>query len=118
LRGALAVAASRVAFPPPERQRLSRRVETIEPLRHLVDLAADSLECGLETQAVGRKAIQMVEDADEGVRGRGLGGVDLAADEIERPLEPRNLQQRKVIGWIGVAAVQLLANDLLHSADA
>ena len=60
----------------------------------------------------------MVEDANEGVHRRGLAGVDLAADEVERPLEPRDLQERIVVGGIGVAALKLLANDLLHPADA
>jgi len=43
---------------------------------------------------------------------------DLAADEVERPLEPGDLQERVVVGWINVAALELLANDLLHPADA
>ena len=60
----------------------------------------------------------MVEDANEGVRRRRLAGVDLAADEVERPLEPGDLEKRVVVGGIGVAALKLLANDLLHPADA
>ena len=60
----------------------------------------------------------MLEDANEGMRRRRLAGVDLGADEVERPLEPRDLQQRKVVGGIGVAAIELLADDLLHPADA
>jgi hypothetical protein len=60
----------------------------------------------------------MVKDADEGVRGRRLASVDLGADEIERALEPRDLQERIVVGGIGVAAFKLLANNLLHPADA
>ena len=46
------------------------------------------------------------------------GLVASTADQVERPLEPRDLQEREVVGRIGVAPVQLLANDLLHSADA
>ena len=52
------------------------------------------------------------------VHRRRLAGVDLAADEVERPLEPGDLQERVVVGGIGVAALKLLANDLLHPADA
>ena len=55
----------------------------------------------------------MVEDANVGMRRRRLAGVDLAADQVERPLEPRDLQERKVVGGIGVAAIKLLADDLL-----
>ena len=60
----------------------------------------------------------MVEDADESMRGRRFAGVDLAADKIERPLEPRDLQERTVVGGIDVAAVQLPPNDLLGPPDA
>jgi hypothetical protein len=60
----------------------------------------------------------MVKDANVGVHRRGLAGVDLAAEEVERPLEPRDLQERIVVGGIGVATLKLLANDLLHPADA
>ena len=60
----------------------------------------------------------MVEDANIGMRRRSLAGVDLGADEIERPLEPRDLEQREVVGGIGVAPIELLADDLLHPADA
>jgi hypothetical protein len=64
------------------------------------------LECGFETQTVGRKAVQVVEDANEGVRRRRLAGVDLGADEIERPLEPGDLEKREVVVGIGVAAIK------------
>ena len=47
----------------------------------------------------------MVEDADESMRGRRFAGVDLAADKVERPLEPRDLQERIVVGGIDVAAL-------------
>jgi len=60
----------------------------------------------------------MVKDANEGVHRRRLAGVDLAAEEVERPLEPGDLQERIVVGGIGVAALELLANDLLHPPDA
>jgi hypothetical protein len=70
------------------------------------------LECGLEPQAIRREAVQMVENANVGIRRRRLAGVDLAADEVERPLEPRDLEKRKVVGGIGVAAIKLLADDL------
>ena len=52
-----------------ECQSLARRVEAAEPILHLVDLVANALEGGLEAQPLGRKAVQMVEDADEGMRG-------------------------------------------------
>jgi hypothetical protein len=90
-------------FGPPERQRLARRIEAAEPIFHLVDLVAHSLECGLEPQALGRKAVQMLEDADIRIRRGGLAGVDLVADQVERPLEPGGLQEREVVGGIGVA---------------
>ena len=48
----------------------------------------------------------------------GFAGVDLGADQVERPLEPRDLQEREVVGGIGVAPIELLADDLLHPADA
>ena len=60
----------------------------------------------------------MVEDANVGIRSRRLAGVDLAADEVERPLEPGNLEKGVVVGRVGVAALELLTNDLLHPADA
>ena len=60
----------------------------------------------------------MVENAHEGVRRRRLAGVDLGTDEIERPLEPRDLQERKIVGGIGVAPIKLLADDLLDTAEA
>lgn len=60
----------------------------------------------------------MVKDANEGVHRRRLAGVDLAAEEVERPLEPGDLQERIVVGGIGVAALKLFADDLLHPADA
>ena len=50
----------------------------------------------------------MVEDANEGMHRRRLAGVDLAADQVERPLEPGDLQEREVVGGIGVAALELL----------
>jgi hypothetical protein len=89
----------------PERQSLARRVEAAEPVFHLVDLVAESVECGFEPQAVGREAVQMVEDADEGMRRRRLARVDLGADQVERPLKPGDLQERKVVGGIGVASI-------------
>ena len=60
----------------------------------------------------------MVEDANVGIRSRRLAGIDLAADEVERPLEPRDLQEREVVGGIGVAAIKLLADDLLDTTEA
>jgi hypothetical protein len=60
----------------------------------------------------------MVEDAHEGMRRRRLAGVDLGADEIERPLEPRDLEKRKVVGGIGVAPIELLPDDLLDTTQA
>jgi hypothetical protein len=102
----------------PERQSLARGVEATELIFHFVDFIADPLEHGLEPQAVGREAVQMVEDADESMRSRRLAGVDLAADEIERPLEPRDLQERKVVCGIGVAPIKLLADDLLDTTEA
>ena len=60
----------------------------------------------------------MVQDANIGMRSRRLAGVDLAADQVESPLEPRDLQEREVVGGIGVAAIKLIADDLLHPADA
>ena len=44
-----------------------------------------------QAQPVGRKAVKMVEDADESMRRRRFAGVDLGADQVERPLEPRDL---------------------------
>ena len=84
----------------------------------VVDFVADPLEHGLEPQAVGREAVQMVEDANEGMRRRGLSGIDLSPDQVERPLEPRDLQERKIVGRIGVAPIKLLADDLLDTAEA
>jgi hypothetical protein len=101
-----------------ERQRLARGVEAAEPILHLVDFVADPLEHGLEPQAVGREAVQMVEDAHEGMRRRRLAGVDLCADEIERPLEPRDLKEREVVCGIGVAPIKLLTDDLLDTTEA
>ena len=60
----------------------------------------------------------MVEDAHEGMRRRRLAGVDLGTDEIKRPLEPRDLEKRKVVGRIGVAPVKLLPDDLLDTTQA
>jgi len=60
----------------------------------------------------------MVEDANEGMRRRRLAGVDLGTDEIKRPLEPRDLEKRKVVGGIGVAPIKLLTDDLLDTAEA
>ena len=40
------------------------------------------------------------------------------ADQVERPLEPRDLQEREIVGGIGVAPIKLLADDLLHPAEA
>jgi hypothetical protein len=76
------------------------------------------LERGLEPQAIRRQAVQMVEDANVGIRSRRLAGIDLAADEVERPLEPRDLQEREVVGGIGVAAIKLLTDDLLDTTEA
>ena len=106
------------AFGVPQGQRLARRVEAMEPLRHLVDLVADPELRFAQTKPVRREAVQMVEDANESMHRRRLAGVDLAAEEVERPLEPGDLQERIVVGGIGVAALELLANDLLHPADA
>ena len=69
----------------PERQSLARGVEAAEPILHRVDFVADPLDHGPEPQAIGGEAVQMVEEANEGMRRRRLAGVDLAADEIERP---------------------------------
>ena len=52
-----------------------------------------------------------------GMRRRSFSRVDLGADQVERPLEPRDLQEREVVGGVGVAPVQLLADDLLDAAD-
>jgi hypothetical protein len=52
------------------------------------------------------------------MRRRRLAGVDLGTDEIERPLEPRDLQEREVVGGIGVAPIKLLADDLLDTTQA
>ena len=60
----------------------------------------------------------MVENANVGIGSGRLAGVDLAADQVERPLEPRDLQEREVVGGIGVAAIKLVADDLLHPPDA
>ena len=109
-------APSQAALGLPQGQRLARRVEAVEPFRHLVDLAAEPN--GVQPQPVRRKAVQVVEDANEGAHRRRLAGVDLAADEVERPLEPGNLEKGVVVGRVGVAALELLTNDLLHPADA
>jgi hypothetical protein len=102
----------------PERQNLARGVETAQLFLHLVDFVANPLRCVFEAQAIGREPVQMVEDANEGMRRRRLAGVDLSADQVERPLEPRDLQERKVVGGIGVAAIKLLADDLLDTTQA
>ena len=68
----------------PEGQSLARGAEATEPILHLVDFVADPLEHRLEPQAVGRETVQMVEDANEGMRRRRLAGVDLPADQVER----------------------------------
>jgi hypothetical protein len=102
----------------PEGQSLARGVEAAEPIFHRVDFVADPLDHGPEPQAIRRKSVQMVEEANEGMRRRRLAGVDLGADEIERPLEPRDLQERKIVGGIGVAPIKLLADDLLDPAEA
>ena len=60
----------------------------------------------------------MVENANVGMRRRSFARVDLGADQVERPLEPRDLQERKVVGGIGVAPIKLLADDLLDPAEA
>jgi hypothetical protein len=60
----------------------------------------------------------MIENANEGMRRRRLAGVDLSADQVERPLEPRDLEKRKVVGGIGVAAIQLLPDELLDATEA
>src|SRR3984957_15669534 len=41
---------------------------------HLVDFVADPLECGLERQAIGREAVEMLEDADVRIGRGGLAG--------------------------------------------
>ena len=69
---------------------------------HLVDFIADPLKHGLEPQAIRGQAVQMVEDANEGMRRRRLAGVDLGSDEIERPLEPRDLEKRTVVGGMAL----------------
>ena len=97
---------------------LSRRVEAAEPVFHLVDFVAHPLKCRPEPQAVRREAVQMVEDADESMRSRRFARVDLGPDQLERPLEPRDLHERKIVGGIGVAAIELLADDLLDTAEA
>ena len=102
----------------PERQSLARGVEAAEPIFHVVDFVADPLVHALEPEAVGREAVQMVEDANEGMRRRRLAGVDLGTDEIERPLEPRDLKEREVVCGIGVAPIKLLADDLLDTTEA
>jgi hypothetical protein len=102
----------------PEGQSLARGVEAAEPIFHRVDFVADPLDHGPEPQAIRRKSVQMVEEANEGMRRRRLAGVDLGADEIERPLEPRDLEKRKVVGGIGVAPIKLLADDLLDTPEA
>jgi hypothetical protein len=45
------------------------------------------VDCAAKAEPLGRKAVQMIEDANEGVRRGRLAGVDLAADQVERPLE-------------------------------
>jgi hypothetical protein len=60
----------------------------------------------------------MVKDADERTRRRRHARVDLGADQVERPLEPRDLQERKIVGGIGVAPIKLLPDDLLDTAEA
>jgi hypothetical protein len=60
----------------------------------------------------------MVKDADVRMRRRGLARVDLGADQVERPLELRDLQERKIVGGIGVAPIKLLPDDLLDTAEA
>ncbi len=52
------------------------------------------------------------------MRRRRFSRVDLAADQVERPLEPRDLQERKVVGRIGVAPIQLFVDDLLDTTEA
>ena len=44
--------------------------------------------------------------------------VDLRPDQVERPLEPRDLQERKIVSRIGVAPIELLADDLLDPPEA
>ena len=100
------------------RQCLARRIEAAEPIFHLVDLVAHALKCGFQTQTVGRKAVQMVEYPNVGMRRRRFSRVDLAPDQVERPLEPRDLQEREVVGGIGVPAIKLLPDDLLDTAEA
>ena len=114
----LVLALSRTALGVLQGERLARGVETFEPLRHLVGLVADPERRGAQPKPLRREPVQMVEDANEGVHRRRLAGVDLAAEEVERPLEPGDLEERIVVGGIGVAALKLLANDLLHPADA
>jgi hypothetical protein len=102
----------------PECERLARRIEAVELLGHLVDLIPDPEGRVAQTKPIRGEAVQMVKDANVGVHRGGLAGVDLAAEEVERPLEPRNLQKRVVVGRIGVASLKLLTNDLLHPTDA
>lgn len=73
---------------------------------------------GLEPQAVGGEAVEVVENADISVRRGGFAGVDLGADKVERPLEPGDLQERKVVGGIGMPPIKLLADDLLDPTEA
>ena len=60
-----------------------------------------SFVCGLELQPIGREAVQMVEDADEGVRRGRLAGVDLGADEVEPArAAPSGEARSRRRGWI------------------
>ena len=52
------------------------------------------------------------------MRRRRFSRVDLAADQVERPLEPRDLEERKIVGGIGVAPIKLFTDDLLDTAEA
>jgi hypothetical protein len=90
----------------------------MEPLRHRVNVGHEPETRFAQAKPVRRQAVQKVEDANESMRRGGLPSVDLAADEVERPLEPGDLQERVVVGGIDVAALKLPANDLLHPADA
>jgi hypothetical protein len=105
------------AAPSPNQRRVER-AESFISLFHIVNVVGNSVQFGPETQTIRRKAVQMIEDPNESMRRRRLSGVDLTADEIERPLEPRDLEKREVICRIGVTAIKPLADDLLDTAQA
>ena len=59
----------------------------------------------------------MLEDADESMRGGRLAGVEWAAMRSSAR-SPGDLQEREIVGRVGVPAIEVLADDLLHAADA